>query len=72
MFLWSRLAYRKPEVLATLIIFSLASGVVGGTFFFIDSIGPEVFQDLTQDVGVHMEIAFTDSLYRFHRGSRKS
>ncbi|UCE08919.1 MAG: FtsX-like permease family protein [Candidatus Thorarchaeota archaeon] len=64
MFLLSRLLSRAPQVMATFLIFSLASGILGGILFYMDSVGPDVFADMTEDVPVDMEIHFTYQFYR--------
>ena len=63
MFLFSRLSYRAPEVLLTLLIFSLSSGVVGGILFYMDSTAPNVLDDMTASVPIDMEVSFTTSFY---------
>jgi ABC-type lipoprotein release transport system permease subunit len=45
-------------------IFSLASGILGGVLFYMDSVGPDVFADMTQDVAVDMEVQFSYQFYR--------
>ena len=50
MFLFARLSARAPEVLTTLLIFSLSSGVLGGILFYMDSTAPSVLNDMTGDV----------------------
>ncbi|MBN2228493.1 MAG: FtsX-like permease family protein [Candidatus Thorarchaeota archaeon] len=63
MFLFSRLSARAPEVITTLLIFSLSSGVLGGILFYMDSASPDVLDDMTSNVPVDMEVAFTQSYY---------
>ncbi|MFW9869516.1 MAG: hypothetical protein ACFFEL_07805 [Candidatus Thorarchaeota archaeon] len=63
MFLFSRLSARTPEVLATLLIFSLSSGVLGGILFYMDSTAPTVLGDMTSQVPVDMEISFNYPFY---------
>ncbi|MCK4483819.1 MAG: hypothetical protein KAU89_03275, partial [Candidatus Thorarchaeota archaeon] len=63
MFLLSRLASRGPQILTTLLIFSLSAGVLGGILFYMDAAGPHVFADITSDVEVDMEILFTTPFY---------
>ncbi|MFW9956935.1 MAG: hypothetical protein ACFFCT_02600 [Candidatus Odinarchaeota archaeon] len=64
MFLFSRLSARAPEVITTLIIFSLSSGVLGGILFYMDSAAPDVLNDLTSDVPIDMEVSLTSPFYR--------
>ena len=63
MFLFSRLSARAPEVLTTLIIFSLSSGVLGGILFYMDSTAPTVLSDMTSDVPIDMEVSFNYPFY---------
>jgi hypothetical protein len=63
MFLFARLSARAPEVLATLLIFSLSSGVLGGILFYMDSTAPSVLNDMTADVPIDMEVAFSNPFY---------
>ncbi len=63
MFLLSRLASRGPQLLTTLLVFSLSAGVLGGILFYMDAAGPHVFADITSDVEVDMEILFTTPFY---------
>ncbi len=63
MFLFSRLSARTPEVLATLLIFSLSSGVLGGILFYMDSIAPTVLDDMTAEVPIDMEVSFNYPFY---------
>ncbi|MBE0526418.1 MAG: hypothetical protein IH631_05710, partial [Candidatus Thorarchaeota archaeon] len=63
MFLFSRLSSRAPEVLTTLLIFALSSGVLGGILFYMDSTAPDVLDDMTSDIPIDMEVAFTTSFY---------
>jgi hypothetical protein len=63
MFLLSRLAARGPQLLTTLLVFSLSAGVLGGILFYMDAAGPFVFEDITGDVDIDMEILFTPSFY---------
>ncbi|MHA1485115.1 MAG: ABC transporter permease, partial [Candidatus Thorarchaeota archaeon] len=63
MFLLSRLASRGPQLLTTLLVFSLSAGVLGGILFYMDAAGPQVFADITSDVEVDMEIQFTNPFY---------
>ena len=44
MFLFARLSARAPEVITTLLIFSLSSGVLGGILFYMDSTAPTVLK----------------------------
>ena len=56
MHLLSRLSGRRTHVLVAFITFSLASGVLGGVIFYIDSVGPEIMRDFTEDVGIDMQV----------------
>ena len=63
MFLFARLSARAPEVLTTLLIFSLSSGVLGGILFYMDSTAPTVLNDMTSDVPIDMEVSFSNLFY---------
>jgi ABC-type lipoprotein release transport system permease subunit len=63
MFLFARLSARAPEVLTTLLIFSLSSGVLGGILFYMDSTAPTVLNDMTTDVPIDMEVALSERYY---------
>ncbi len=56
MFLFARLMSRVPQVLVTLVVFSLSSGVLGGVLLYMDAVGPEVLEDFTEDVPVDMKV----------------
>jgi ABC-type antimicrobial peptide transport system permease subunit len=66
MFLASRLASRSPQVLATLLMFSLSAGVLGGILFYMDSTSSSVLEEMTQDIPVDMEVQCTPEFYRTH------
>ncbi len=63
MFLFSRLSSSAPEVLITLLIFSLSSGVLGGVLIYMDSAAPDVLADMTANVPIDMQVTFTSSFY---------
>ncbi len=63
MFLFSRLSSRAPEVVITLLIFALSSGVLGGILFYMDSTAPDVLSDMTSDVPIDMQVTFTSPFY---------
>lgn len=63
MFLLSRLSARAPEVITTLIIFSLSSGVLGGILIYMDSASPDVLDDMTSNIPIDMQISFTSPFY---------
>ncbi len=63
MYLKGRIISDAPQVLTTLLVFSLSSGVLGGILFYMDSAGPSVLAEMTNDIPVHMEIEFTESYY---------
>jgi ABC-type lipoprotein release transport system permease subunit len=63
-FLVSRLASRSPQVLATLLMFSLSAGVLGGVLFYMDSTSSSVLEEMTQDIPVDMEVQCTSDFYQ--------
>ncbi len=63
MYLFSRIASQAPEVLVTLLIFSLSSGVLGGVLFYLDSAGPDVMDEMSQEIQVDMEVYLHAAFY---------
>lgn len=63
MFLVSRLMSKAPQMAATILIFSLSAGVLGGILFYMDSASPYVLGELTQDIPVDMFVSFRPSFY---------
>jgi len=63
LFLFARLSSRAPEVLVTLLIFALSSGVLGGILIYMDSTSPDVLDDMTSDLPIDMEISFSSPFY---------
>jgi ABC-type lipoprotein release transport system permease subunit len=63
MFLVSRLVSRSPQVLATLLMFSLSAGVLGGVLFYMDSTSSNVLEEMTQDIPIDMEVRCTSEFY---------
>ena len=63
MFITARLLSRAPQVLTTLLVFSLSAGVLGGILFYMDSVGPNVLDDMMENVPVHMQVSFSHIFY---------
>ncbi len=63
MFLMGRLKATTPQVVTTLLAFSLASGVLGGLLFYFDSTRPAVMSEMMDGVDYHMRLTFTPSFY---------
>jgi ABC-type lipoprotein release transport system permease subunit len=63
MFLFSRLAAHSPQVLATLLMFSLSAGVLGGVLFYMDSTSSNVLEEMTEDITIDMEVQCTPEFY---------
>lgn len=63
MFLSSRVVSQAPEVLVTLLVFSLASGVFGGVLFYVDSAAPDVMREMSLKTKIDMELQFRESFY---------
>jgi len=63
LFLFARLSSHAPEVITTLLIFALSSGVLGGVLFYMDSTAPDVLDDMTANVPIDMEVTFTTPFY---------
>lgn len=64
MSVFSRLASDAPQVVATLLIFSLSSGVLGGVLIYLDSAGPYVLTEMANDAPIHMKVDFTSYFYK--------
>ncbi|MHA2003888.1 MAG: hypothetical protein ACW960_07265, partial [Candidatus Thorarchaeota archaeon] len=47
----------------TLLVFSLSTGVVGGIVFYLDSSGPDVISEMSEELFVDMEILCHSSFY---------
>ena len=60
MYLSSRVRSNAPEILVAFLIFSLSTGVVGGVLLYIDSIGPDVLAEISEEVVVDMQVYFDD------------
>jgi ABC-type lipoprotein release transport system permease subunit len=63
MYLLSRIKSEAPEVLVAFLIFSLSTGVVGGVIVYLDSIGPDVLSEMSENVQVDMQVHFRPSFY---------
>lgn len=63
MYFFSRIASQAPEVLVTLLVFSLSSGVLGGVLFYLDSAGPDVMEEMSTETLIDMEVYFHPSFY---------
>ncbi|TFG29066.1 ABC transporter permease [Candidatus Thorarchaeota archaeon] len=63
MFLISRLTSQSPQVLATLLMFSLSAGVLGGVLFYMDSTSSNVLEEMTQEIPIDMEVKCTSEFY---------
>jgi ABC-type lipoprotein release transport system permease subunit len=63
MFMLARLTVDKRRVFATFLVFSLSAGVLGGILFYMDSIRPDVLQEMTGNVSVDMQVALSEQFY---------
>jgi ABC-type lipoprotein release transport system permease subunit len=63
MFLMGRLKATAPQVVTTLLVFSLASGVLGGILFYFDSTRPAVMSEMMSGVDYDMRLTFTPGFY---------
>ncbi|MFX0107490.1 MAG: FtsX-like permease family protein [Candidatus Hodarchaeota archaeon] len=63
MYLFSRIASQAPEVLVTFLVFSLSTGVLGGVLFYLDSAGPDILEEMSSNVAVHMEVVCYSEFY---------
>ncbi len=60
MFLLTRLRAGAPQILLTVVVFALASGILGGLIFYVDNSTSQVFREVTADVPVDLIV---DSSY---------
>jgi len=63
MFLSSRITSQAPEIIVAFLVFSLSSGVVGGVLLYLDSSGPEVLSEMSEEVVIDMQVSFRSSFY---------
>ncbi|MFW9805459.1 MAG: FtsX-like permease family protein [Candidatus Thorarchaeota archaeon] len=63
MFLVSRLTSNSPQVLATLLMFSLSAGVLGGILFYMDSTSSNVLDEMSENIPIDMEVQCTSEFY---------
>ncbi|RLI56495.1 MAG: hypothetical protein DRO93_11210, partial [Candidatus Thorarchaeota archaeon] len=63
MFLLSRLRAGAPQILLSLIVFSMASGVLGGIIFYVDNSTSQVLDEATQDVPIDLAVEIQLSFY---------
>ena len=63
MYLSSRIRSSAPEILVAFLIFSLSTGVVGGVLLYVDSIGPDVLAEMSEEVVVDMQVYFYSPFY---------
>lgn len=64
MFLVSRAKSQAPEILVAFLVFSLSTGVVGGVLLYLDSVGPEVLNEMSVDMPIGMQIHFRPEFYQ--------
>lgn len=63
MFLIGRLRASSPQVISTMLIFSLATGVLGGLLFYFDSTRPIIMSEMMDEVDYHIQLSFTPKFY---------
>jgi len=63
MFLLSRISSNAPELLVAFLVFSLSSGVIGGVLLYLDSAGPEVLEEMSDEIVIDMQVNFHESFY---------
>ncbi len=61
--LLSRLVADAPQVLTTLLIFSMSAGALGGVLIYMDSASPYVLGEMAEDASIHMQVEFTEYYY---------
>ncbi len=63
MFLLGRLKATSPQLITSMLVFSLATGVLGGLIFYFDSTRPIIMSEMMNDVDYHMRLSFTPKFY---------
>ncbi|MBN2228497.1 MAG: ABC transporter permease [Candidatus Thorarchaeota archaeon] len=63
MFLSSRITANATELVVAFLIFSLSSGVVSGVLLYLDSSGPDVLSEMSNETLIDMQVNFRPSFY---------
>ena len=63
MYLKSRIASSSTQLLVAFLVFSLSTGVVGGLLLYMDSIGPDVLTEMSEDTLIDMQVQFRSEFY---------
>jgi len=64
MFMKSRISAGVPELIVAFLVFSLSIGVVGGILLYLDSAGPDVLSEMSEEVSVDLEVYFHSDYYQ--------
>ncbi len=72
MFLKSRISAEIPELMVAFLVFSLSTGVLGGVLLYLDSAGPDVLSEMSQQVLIDMEINFHSEFYEQNKTTVES
>ncbi|MHA1771941.1 MAG: FtsX-like permease family protein [Candidatus Thorarchaeota archaeon] len=62
MFLTTRLRAGAPQIVLTMIVFAMASGILGGLIFYVDNATPQVYDEVTSDIPIDMMVDASYSL----------
>ncbi|MCF2137978.1 MAG: hypothetical protein K9W43_12160 [Candidatus Thorarchaeota archaeon] len=62
MFLSTRLRAGAPQIVLTLVVFAMASGILGGLIFYVDNTTPQVYEEVTSDVSIDLMVDASYSL----------
>jgi len=71
-FLLGRLMAHRTHLMTTLLVFSLASGVLGGVLFYMDSTSSTIMNDMIEHDPIHIELSFNQAFYDQHNLSVQS
>lgn len=63
MFLRGRIAFSTPQVVATLLIFSLSAGVLGGILIYFDSAGPIILDEMSEGSYFDMKVKLSTNFH---------
>lgn len=62
----------RTHLMTTLLVFSLASGVLGGVLFYMDSTSSTILSDMIERDPIHVELSFNQAFYDQHNLTAQS
>ena len=63
MYLKGRLTAKSSQFLTTLLIFSLSAGVLGGILIYLDSAGPLILNEMSEDLYIDMKVELSNDFH---------